>query len=201
MVCHPTFLHFLLGRLKLKGEHMEIVIREAKAQDVEGVIGYMKALSNEPGLYIGFEPGEFNPAREDELRWIEDHAKADNSIILLAVATDSDEGMWDLEDGEMVGLMNCWGGTRRATKHETTLGITSKAGWRGRGIGTRLISEAIEWARASGVVKRIQLEVVAENVEARELYERLGFVTEGLRKRAFWKRERWMDSVVMGLVL
>ncbi len=179
---------------------MGTIIREAKAADVQGVIKYMKELSDEPGLYIGFEPGEFDPTVEGELSWIEDHAKADNSIILLAVATDSEKEKWDLEDGEMVGLMNCWGGSRRATKHETTLGITVKAGWRGHGIGTRLMLAAIAWARASGVVKRVQLEVVAENVEARKLYETLGFVAEGLRKRAFWKQERWMDSVVMGLL-
>jgi len=133
--------------------------------------------------------------------WIEDHAKADNSIILVAVAIDIDKEKWNLEDGEMVGLMNCWGGTRRATKYETTLGITVKAGRRGDGIGTRMMTQAIEWARGSGVVKRVQLEVIAENVEARKLYERLGFVVEGVRKRAFWKQERWMDSVVMGLLL
>ena len=180
---------------------MGVIIREAKPEDVDGIIGYMKALSDEPGLYIGFEPGEFNPTVEGEISWIEDHAKAANSIILLAVATESAQEKWDLEDGETVGLMNCWGGTRRANKHETTLGITVKAGWRGKGIGTRLMQQAIEWAKGSGVVKREQLEVVAENVEARELYERLGFVAEGLRKKAFWKQERWMDSVVMGLLL
>jgi len=180
---------------------MGIAIREANRDDVHGIISYMKTLSDEPGLYIGFEPGEFDPTVDGEISWIEDHAKAANSIILLAVATDSAREQWNLADGEMVGLMNCWGGTRRATRHETTLGITVKAGRRGQGIGTRLMQQAIEWAKESGVVKRVQLEVVAENVEARELYERLGFVAEGLRKRAFWKQERWMDSVVMGLLL
>jgi GNAT superfamily N-acetyltransferase len=55
----------------------------------------------------------------------------------------------------MLGLMNCWGGTRRATKHETTLGITVKAGRRGEGIGTRMMTQAIDLARGSGVVKRV----------------------------------------------
>jgi len=46
---------------------------------------------------------------------------------------------------------------------------------------------AIDLARGSGVVKRVQLEVPAENEVAGKLYERLGFVAEGVRKRAFWK--------------
>jgi RimJ/RimL family protein N-acetyltransferase len=192
---------FKAWRRRGKERVVEIMIREAKREDVHGIISYMTTLSNEPGLYIGFEPGEFNATVEGEISWIENHAKADNSIILLAVSTDSASEKWDLEDGEMVGLMNCWGGSRRATRHETTLGITVKANWRGQGIGTRLMQQAIEWARGTGVVKRVQLEVVAENVEARELYERLGFVAEGVRKKAFWKRERWMDSVVMGMLL
>jgi len=180
---------------------MPVIYREATPVDVHGIISYMKTVSDEPGLYIGFEPGEFDPTVEAEISWIEDHARADNSIILLAIATDSPRDAWDLKDGELVGLMNCWGGTRGANRHETTLGITVKANRRGQGIGTELMRQAIEWARGTGLVKRVQLEVVSENVEAQELYERLGFVAEGVRKRALWKQQRWMDSVVMGLLL
>ena len=177
---------------------MAVIIREARREDVEGVISYMKEMVEEADLYIGFEPGEFNATVEEELKWIEEHAQAENSVVLVAVNMEAEGERRNVEDGEMVGLLNCWGGTRRGSRHETTLGISVKAGWRGQGIGRRMMGQALEWARESGVVRRVQLEVLHENVRARKLYEELGFVEEGVRRQAWWKWGRWMDSVVMG---
>jgi RimJ/RimL family protein N-acetyltransferase len=185
----------------VEGEAMSIIIREASGEDVHGIIGYMKELAAEPDLYTALTPGEFNVTVEAELKWIEDHTKGASSLLLLAVDTGSDREKWDLEDGEMVGLMNCSGATRHVFRHITTLGISMKAGWRGQGIGSKMMRQAIEWARESGVVTRIQLEVIEENVEARELYERLGFVVEGVLKESFWKWDRKMDSLLMALLL
>lgn len=167
-------------------------IREATGRDVEGVMRYMRELVDEEGLYIGYEPGEYDPPVERELGWIEEHMVRDNSVMFLAVASG--------EKGEIVGLLNCTGSRRWANRHETTLGISVRKGWRGKGIGTRLMKAALEWAEGNEVVKRVQLEVLAENVEAIELYERLGFEVEGVRRRAMWKQGRWMDGVVMAKV-
>ncbi|MCZ8251191.1 MAG: GNAT family N-acetyltransferase [Hylemonella sp.] len=48
---------------------------------------------------------------------------------------------------------------------------------RGRGVATELINHAIQMARAHGV-DFITLETAAANHQARQLYERLGFVRE-----------------------
>jgi RimJ/RimL family protein N-acetyltransferase len=158
----------------------------------------MKALVDEPGLYIGFDAGEFDPPIEAELDWIVGQAESDNSVIFVAVETGSEGELRDVDDGELVGLLNCAGGQRRAMRHETTLGISVKRGWRGQGIGRRLMERTLEWAEGNEVIRRVQLEVFAENVGARKLYEELGFVEEGVRRRAAWKQGRWMDSVIMG---
>ncbi len=47
-------------------------------------------------------------------------------------------------------------------------------GWRGRGIGTRLLHEVSALARAEGM-HAVRLDVVDTNSAARRLYERLGF--------------------------
>src|SRR5215203_2059131 len=180
---------------------MGVVIGGAGGEDVEGIYYYMKALVDEPGLYIGFDPGEFDPPIEAELDWIVGQAEADNSVIFVAVETGSEGELRDLDDGELVGLLNCTGGQRRAMRHETTLGISVKKGWRGQGIGRRMMERALEWAEGNEVIRRVQLEVYAENVGARKLYEELGFVEEGVRRRAAWKQGRWMDSVIMGKLI
>jgi RimJ/RimL family protein N-acetyltransferase len=73
--------------------------------------------------------------------------------------------------------------------------------WRGRGVGSALLSACIEWARANGAHK-ITLEVWPHNEPARALYRKFGFREEGYLHK-HWRRrsgELW-DSVVMGLLL
>jgi [ribosomal protein S18]-alanine N-acetyltransferase len=51
----------------------------------------------------------------------------------------------------------------------------------GQGLGAALLSEALVQARARDV-RRVFLEVAADNVPARALYARAGFVQAGLRR-------------------
>jgi RimJ/RimL family protein N-acetyltransferase len=72
-------------------------------------------------------------------------------------------------------------------------------GYRGRGIGRRLMEEAIARAWHAGL-ERIELEVFASNAPARALYEKLGFVTEGVRRRARKLDGAYDDNVLMALL-
>lgn len=56
----------------------------------------------------------------------------------------------------------------------TVVDVALRAGWRGRGIGSRLLREAMAGARAAGLP--VRLRVGASNAGARRFYERLGFV-------------------------
>jgi ribosomal-protein-alanine N-acetyltransferase len=53
--------------------------------------------------------------------------------------------------------------------------------WRRRGLATRLLQEVFRDARADGATAAT-LEVRSSNVAARALYEKLGFVVEGVRR-------------------
>jgi ribosomal protein S18 acetylase RimI-like enzyme len=58
---------------------------------------------------------------------------------------------------------------------------------RGRGIGADLLAAGIDWMLSAPVTKKVSLTVNADNVPARSLYEKFGFVTErvmrGYRKK------------------
>lgn len=69
---------------------------------------------------------------------------------------------------------------------------------RGRGLGKRLASEAIRRAWEKGLEK-VELDVYASNAKARALYERLGFVIEGVRRRSRKLDGRYDDLVQMAL--
>jgi putative acetyltransferase len=65
------------------------------------------------------------------------------------------------------------------------IGADSSA--RGRGIGADLLASGIDWMLSAPTIGKINLTVNADNVPARHLYEKFGFVTDrvmrGYRKR------------------
>jgi putative acetyltransferase len=63
------------------------------------------------------------------------------------------------------------------------------------------MARAVEWARNSGVVTRIELDVYVENARARHLYEKFGFEVEGRRRRAIFRDGQYHDDLIMGLLL
>ena len=72
--------------------------------------------------------------------------------------------------------------------------------WRGRGVGGRLMSEAIRRARAWDGFCRIELEVAAWNGRGIALYERVGFRHEARRLKGINLRGTPEDSLMMALV-
>ncbi len=47
---------------------------------------------------------------------------------------------------------------------------------------------------------RLQLEVYAFNERAMRHAERAGFIREGVRRKAYWRNDTWVDGVQFGLV-
>jgi RimJ/RimL family protein N-acetyltransferase len=47
---------------------------------------------------------------------------------------------------------------------------------------------------------RLQLEIYGFNERAMAHAERAGFIREGVRRKAYWRNEEWVDSVIYGLV-
>jgi RimJ/RimL family protein N-acetyltransferase len=47
---------------------------------------------------------------------------------------------------------------------------------------------------------RIQLEIYGFNERAIAHAERAGFIREGVRRKAYWRNEEWVDGVIYGLV-
>jgi RimJ/RimL family protein N-acetyltransferase len=81
------------------------------------------------------------------------------------------------------------------------LGMLVDRAWRGQGVGSALLTAAIEWGRSHGLHK-LCLEVFAQNTPAITLYRKCGFAEEGRRVRQYRRAngELW-DSIVMGLAL
>ncbi len=81
-------------------------------------------------------------------------------------------------DGALIAQGELRGATTRTALHRATLGMSIDASLQGQGVGRRLLSHIIGWARDNGLAW-IDLSVFAENSSAIRLYESFGFVRTG----------------------
>ncbi len=167
-----------------------LVIRPAQPDDAANLIAYVQQLLAEPNLHIPLTTAEFTLTLAEEQQLLAEVAAADNSVVLLAEA-----------GAQIVGELNLKGGKRRATRHSALLGISVRQGWRGQGVGSALMTQAIAWARGSGVITRIELYVYARNEAAQHLYQKFGFEVEGRRRRVIYQNGEYLDDLVMALLL
>ena len=100
----------------------------------------------------------------------------------------------------VVGHLNVSREEHPVTRHVASLGMAVAAEWRGRGVGSALLREAIRWAREVGVEK-LALSVYPDNAEARALYRKFGFAEEGRLTGHSKKGVGYRDEIVMGLWL
>jgi RimJ/RimL family protein N-acetyltransferase len=160
-------------------------VRRAREPDLPAVFDSFERTAAE-GKWIG---SELPLDRTDRIARWRDFIAGTEGVMLVAEI-----------DGEIVG-----GSSLQWIGHCGTgllgLGMWLDAPYRGRGLGTALLTESITWAKDNGAHK-ITLEVWPHNDAALALYRRFGFEQEGYLRR-HWRRrngELW-DSIVMGLLL
>jgi RimJ/RimL family protein N-acetyltransferase len=84
--------------------------------------------------------------------------------------------------------------------HRGRLGMGVHQDFRGQGIGTQLLAQAMQKSREKGL-ERIELEVFASNAAAIKLYEKAGFVVEGVKKKGRKLDGEYDDLVEMALFI
>jgi ribosomal protein S18 acetylase RimI-like enzyme len=166
-------------------------VRKAVPADARGYIALIKGvLREQPPVDTPYAPGEFDPPVERIRDRIAEVAESQNSLFLVA------------EGGrKIVGALTCGGGTLAADRHMTALGVYVENAWRDQGIGRALLARCIEWAKASPVVERVELEVFTQNARAIHLYEAFGFEREGVKRRLYYQHGAPVDMLIMALLL
>jgi ribosomal protein S18 acetylase RimI-like enzyme len=75
----------------------------------------------------------------------------------------------------IVGHVDLRARTEPYSSHRALLGMGVRIDQRRNGIGRKLLDFVTEWARHSGIIEIIDLEVLSENFPAIRLYEKMGF--------------------------
>lgn len=104
-----------------------------------------------------------------------------------------------LANGEVVGWCDIQRDPFPAHAHRGTLGIGVIPDCRGRGVGSRLVDGALKQAFANSFV-RVEFSVRADNSHAMRLYEKFGFVREGVVRDAIFVDGEYHDAIAMALV-
>jgi L-amino acid N-acyltransferase YncA len=89
---------------------------------------------------------------------------------------------------------------RAAYEQVADLSVYVERGWRGRGVGRRLIERLVELGRALGYHKLV-LAAFPFNAAGMALYERCGFRTVGVYREQGMLDGRWVDVIVMERLL
>ncbi|WP_028263564.1 GNAT family N-acetyltransferase [Atopobium fossor] len=166
---------------------IDITIREAKPEDAEKIIEYIKKIGAETNnLSYGAEGSGMTVEQEQSfLRTMQDDKQ---SIFLCA---------W--KDTELVGTANLHALPRRMS-HRANLGITvRKSEWNNK-IGSKLLQKIIMHAKNNGL-EFINLEVRSDNMAAIHLYTKFGFKKTGVIPAFFKIGFDYINFDVMSLDL
>ncbi|MBQ8311253.1 MAG: GNAT family N-acetyltransferase [Clostridia bacterium] len=71
---------------------------------------------------------------------------------------------------------------------------------RGRGIGTFAVHAMVTHAFDNMNLRRIELGVLETNHAAIHVYEKVGFVTEGVKRESNYKNGKYVSMIMMGLL-
>ncbi|MFG2683334.1 GNAT family N-acetyltransferase [Streptomyces sp. NPDC048392] len=109
-----------------------------------------------------------------------------------------DLAVTDPADGEVLGevVLHDWEPENRSCTFRTLIGARG----RGRGVGTGAARLIVGHGFEELGLHRIQLDAYGYNHRALRVYEKVGFVTEGLRREAEWRDGAWVDEVLMAVL-
>ncbi|WP_327884128.1 GNAT family N-acetyltransferase [Aneurinibacillus migulanus] len=169
------------------GNGAAITIQKGKTEDAEAYVVYLKKISEESD-FLTFGAGELTMTVEEQRRRMQDFLDASTDLCLLAKLK-----------GEIVGNLTFRSGKRSRTAHAGEFGVSVRQKFQGLGIGERLISCLLDWARENGRTRKINLRVRSDHNRAIRLYRKLGFKEEGRLEREFCINGIFFDALAMGM--
>ena len=162
----------------------EIAIRPATAADAEAIATiYNQGIED---LVATLETDLRTP--DERRQWLA--ARSPRHPVIVAEA-----------GGQVVG----WGSLnvfnpRKAYDYVADFSVYVERGWRGKGVGSRLLTRLIELARELGYHK-LALSAFPWNAGGMALYQKLGFRTVGIYKEQGKLDGKWADTIIMEKLL
>ncbi len=174
---------------EINSNNEKIIIREAVRSDAVALIEYLNIIGGE-SEFLTFGIWHFGRSVEQEQDFMENTLKKKNALFIIAEI-----------NGKVVGNLNFSGGSRQRTAHIGEFGVSILKKYWGNYIGQELVEYLIDWSKNLGVIRKINLRVRTDNTRGIHLYNKLGFLEEGIVKRDFLINGEFYDSFIMGLLI
>ena len=170
-----------------KGELVLIKIRKAEIGDAKHVIEVMK--DAEQSGFMLFSPGERKVNEVGFSKYIEDLHKNDKCGLFIAC-----------EKQDVLGYMIVRQEKPERIAHRAYIVVGVHSTSRGKGIGRALFEHVMGWAKEQGL-HRLELTVLVKNEVAVQLYKKVGFTIEGVKKDSLFVNGQYEDEYYMAKLL
>lgn len=153
------------------------LLRHPTAEDAQKILDHMILTSAETDNMARYAD-EFTMTAAQEALYLTEVEESEDAVMVSAEL-----------DGEIVANsgFNPVAKLERC-RHRAELGISIRQDCWGLGIGTAVMQALIDTARQAGY-EQLELDVVETNQRAIALYEKMGFVSYGLRENSFKYRD------------
>lgn len=164
----------------------QIIYRKLKVQEAQKFWDMMNELDKET-KFMMYEVGE-REEKTANLQALEcqiQNSIEDNDFLVIAEV-----------EGEIVGYLLAERGVPNRIKHTAYVVTGVREKCRGCGIGKELFQRLDSWAKENDVT-RLELTVICNNTIAKKLYEKNGFVVEGIKKNSMIIDGKYVDEFYM----
>lgn len=169
---------------------LKIEIRPAKESDARSFLKLWEALDSETEFML-FEPDERKATLEGQKSRLADAADSGDAQIIV---------LEDVANGLLAGF--CAGSRRRNFRNKHTLEIVVgiRQAYTGKKWGFALLSELETWA-SSHDIRRLELSVMVNNLNAISLYKKLGYMREGTKLNSVRLKSGFVDEHIMAKLI
>lgn len=164
-----------------------IDVRKAIQADAEQFVEVMRDAENSSFMLFG--PGERNMTVEQAAKLIETINKKTKSALLVA-----------LDGQQLLGYLILHGETVKRIAHRgsVVIGVHSEA--RRKGVGSALFTAAHRFAKEQGI-SRLELSVIEHNEAAVQLYKKMGYEIEGVKRNSLVIDGEYVNEYSMACLL
>ena len=162
-------------------------LRELERKDLETINKWR----NDPELIsqLGAPFRYINLATDEE--WFAGYMKNRGKTVRCAICEDDSDAILGLVSLASIDYMN-----QSAEMHIMIGDRTNQ----GRGVGTFAVREILRHAFYNMNLQRVELAVLESNSRARHLYEKMGFLQEGIKRQARFKEGSFQNVVLYAIL-
>lgn len=165
------------------------MIKEACVDDAEAILAYLKQVGSESDM-LSFGKEGIGLSVEQEREFIERFVASACSGMFLGII-----------NGEIVSVFNLFQIEKERFNHIAEIGCSVRKAFWNQGIASKMMEHVILYAKASKQIRVLELEVLANNYAAINLYKKFGFCIYGTFNKRMHLDGCDYDSHFMNLYL